>query len=46
MWVCFLEKKRKHNINGEFAKKFETVVSVELLESDIRRSTDEENCFV
>ena len=36
----FLEKKRKRNIVGEFAKKFEAVVGVELLESDKRAVCD------
>ena len=40
MWVFFLEKKRKRNIVGEFAKKFETVVGVELLEGDKRAVCD------
>ena len=35
-WICFLEKKRKRNIVGEFAKMFEIMVGVELLESDKR----------
>ena len=33
--VCFLEKKRKRNIVWEFAKMFETMIGVELLESYI-----------
>ena len=32
LWVCFLEKKRKRNVVWEFAKMFETMVGVELLE--------------
>ena len=36
----FLEKKRKRNIVGEFAKKFEAVVGVELLEGDKRTVCD------
>ena len=34
MGLFFLEKKRKRNIVGQFAKVFETVVGVELLEGD------------
>ena len=36
----FVEKKRKRNIVGEFAKKFEAVVGVELLEGDKRAVCD------
>ena len=38
--LFFLEKKRKRNIVGEFAKKFEAVVGVELLEGDKRAVCD------
>ena len=39
-WVCFLEKKRKRNVVGEFAKMFEIMVGVELLEGDKRPVCD------
>ena len=32
VWVCFLEKKRNRNVVWEFAKMFEAIVGVELLE--------------
>ena len=40
VWVCFLEKKRKRNIVWEFAKMFETMVGVELLEGYKRAVCD------
>ena len=40
VWVCFLEKKRKRNIAWEFAKMFETMVGVELLEGYKRAVCD------
>ena len=40
VWVCFLEKKRKRNIVWEFAKMFETMVGLELLEGFERAVCD------
>ena len=41
VWVCFLEKKRKQNyIVWEFAKMFETMAGVELLEGYKRAVCD------
>ena len=39
-WVCFLAKKGKRIIVGEFAKMFETVVGIELLKRDKRAVCD------
>ena len=40
VWVYFLEKNRKRNIVWEFAKVFETMVGVEILEGYKRAVRD------
>ena len=45
-WFVFRDKRRKRNVVGEFAKIFEKVVSVKVLEGDKRAVCDTCRCRV